>query len=138
MTKLAFPEFPMVRWFKNGDHPFDACMGESPSMNEDPTKTAEGRVVRRFCHPGIPADYTCNLCGYPMQKHGWIDNAQVGHKVCPGDWIAFGFYPIHPYEWSIESDDPTPTLARREARQVEFSFDDTAKTSPHQEPLKKK
>jgi hypothetical protein len=88
-----------VQWFKNGDHPEDACYwidDKSPDRF-----LSEGKVVRYFRHPSIPGSQVCSKCGQTMHVHGWIDTLEDGHNVCPSDWIIKGvkgvkgeFYPI--------------------------------------------
>lgn len=69
--KQYFHKRPVIveayRWFKNGDH--------------------EGKIVHRFRWPDIDGGRVCN-CGSTMNAHGWIDTANGGSKVCPGDWIV--------------------------------------------------
>ena len=67
-----------TQWFENGDHPNDNC--------EDPLKN-EGEVVRYYRTPYEKGSKRCRYCGKFMHVHGWIDTAQGGHTVCPGDWI---------------------------------------------------
>jgi len=77
-----------TRWFKNGDHPDDACYyidDKSPGRF-----LSEGKVVRYFRHPEVPDDRQCGQCLEPMVLHGWIDTLEAGHRVCPGDWIVQG------------------------------------------------
>ena len=72
------------KWFKNGDHPNDACeifdAGNGPFQGE-------GKVVRYFRHPDIDEEKNCDWCGNIMHLHGWIDYAPHGETVCPGDTI---------------------------------------------------
>lgn len=85
------------QWWKNGDHPLDK-VGEDiqPAVGEDiqPAfgdekiyQRIEGAVVRFFRHPSIAGSTACSDCGRTYHEHGWLDTAQGGHKVCPGDWI---------------------------------------------------
>lgn len=76
------------QWFKNGDHPLDDTFTVKPSR-EKPFKS-EGKIVRRFRHPGIKGDSFCKKCTKKMIDHGWIDTLEGGHIVCPGDWIITG------------------------------------------------
>jgi len=36
-----------------------------------------------------------------MEDHGWIDDLEGGHAVCPGDWIPTGVQGEH---WAIKPD----------------------------------
>lgn len=96
-----------VRWFKNGDHPEDAC--ETFTGSDGNPFTSEGKTVRYYRHPAIPGtDYCRGVdrsgapigCGRMFHDHGWIDTLEGGHTVCPGDWIIKGvkgeFYPCKP------------------------------------------
>lgn len=89
------------QWFKNGDHPDDACAMVFP----DPDSTtqfdpflSEGNVVRYFRRPDVPGDRPCQECERHMHDHGWVDTLEGGHIVCPSDWIITGVrgehYPI--------------------------------------------
>ena len=87
-----------VQWFKNGDHPEDACYyvdDKSPDRF-----LSEGHVVRYFRRLDVPGATRCKHCGQPMHVHGWIDTKEGGHIVCPGDWIITGVqgekYPCKP------------------------------------------
>ena len=75
------------RWFKNGDHPLDACeifdAGSGPFQGE-------GKVVRYYRRPDDDENRQCERCGNIMHLHGWIDTLEGGHIVCPGDWIITG------------------------------------------------
>ena len=77
-----------TQWYKNGDHPLDG----------DP-KT-EGEIVRYFRHPDYEGKANCKECGTMYHHHGWVETANGGHKVCPGDWIikemTTGYYPCKP------------------------------------------
>ena len=87
-----------VRWFRNGDHPQDK-VGE---MLVDPlTDTMypreEGAVVRYYRHPHLRGDHM-HHCGHLYHDHGFIDNFNGGHRICPGDWIITdengGHFPV--------------------------------------------
>lgn len=88
-------EIDAYQWFKNGDHPHDVCVILSYNGENELT---EGKIVRRFNHPGISGSRTCEYCYGDMKDHGWIDTLEGGHIVCPGDWIITGVegehYPI--------------------------------------------
>ncbi len=75
------------QWWRNGDHP------------DDGPADFEGKVVRYFRHPAVPGGTGC-YCGRTFHVHGWIDTAEGGHVVCPGDWIITGVagerYPCKP------------------------------------------
>jgi len=94
-----------TQWFKNGDHPLDAC----EMLYPDPKSTtqfepflSEGKIVRYFRHPDPPFKGTevCSKCGITHHDHGWIDTLEGGHIVCPKDWIITGVagehYPCKP------------------------------------------
>jgi len=98
-----------TQWFKNGDHPLDKCeeliaTGLIPDFMPAGTKfMSEGKIVRYFRRPDVPASSVCQACGAVMHDHGWIDDARNGgaaHIVCPGDWIITGvngeMYPCKP------------------------------------------
>lgn len=96
-----------IQWFKNGDHPADAC-----SMITPPTKyrsdpgfsmepfPSEGKIVRYYRRPDDSGSRECEKCGKTMHQHGWVDTLEGGHIVCPGDWIITGvqgeIYPCKP------------------------------------------
>jgi hypothetical protein len=69
-------EVEAVRWYANGDHP------------EDGPRNREGQVVRYFRDPFTLGERDCTHCGVRMHLHGWIDVAETGHIVCPGDWVV--------------------------------------------------
>jgi len=88
------------QWFKNGDHPDDACYyvdDKSPDRF-----LSEGKVVRYFRRPDAKfrGNTTCHECRLLYHQHGWIDTLKDGHRVCPGDWIITGVqgerYPCKP------------------------------------------
>lgn len=92
-------EIEATQWFKNGDHPNDG--GERFEDGEQlKGELLEGKIVRRFCHPQVPAKNGCRYCDKPMRDHGWIDTIEGGHIVCPGDFIITGvkgeMYPCKP------------------------------------------
>jgi hypothetical protein len=84
-----------TQWFKNGDHP-DDHVGETlhdPWARHgqgDDYERLEGAVVRFFRHPDpmFAGDKIHDACGRTWHDHGWIDDLEGGHNVCPGDWIA--------------------------------------------------
>lgn len=86
------------QWWKNGDHP-DDHVGElrtdpQPLPNGD-TRTyriLEGEVVRFFRRPEpeYRGELAHDRCGRNWHSHGWIDDSEGGHTVCPGDWIITG------------------------------------------------
>ena len=86
-----------TQWFKNGDHPEDAC--EMFDAGDGPFQ-GEGKVVRYYRTPDLDGGHECKHCGKLMHYHGWIDTLEGGHIVCPGDWIIKGvqgeFYPCKP------------------------------------------
>ena len=80
---------PAIQWFKNGDHPRDESHYIFPDDGEP--FLAEGKLVRRFLHPGIAGDTLCDLCERPYHEHGFLDIyglTQGEATVCPGDWIV--------------------------------------------------
>ena len=94
---MKFRQLPIVieahQWHKNGDHPEDFSERGRGGLTE-------GRVVRYYQHPGYPSNTICVECGQTMNRHGWIDTLEQGHRVCPGDWIITGVkgerYPCKP------------------------------------------
>jgi len=63
-----------VQWFKNGDHPHDACSG----------LYSEGKIVRYYRRPEIrggclDGQVKCKHCDDIMHNHGWIDTLEGGH-----------------------------------------------------------
>jgi hypothetical protein len=99
---MKFRKLPVVvevvveatQWFKNGDHPLDACTLLHEKF------LSEGKIVRYFRRPDVPGAVRCKHCGETMLIHGWIDTKEGGHIVCPGDWIITGVagehYPCKP------------------------------------------
>ena len=98
-----------VQWFRNGDHPEDYATSRAGfegglmrmwTGEEAKVKGWEGAVVRYFNHPNHPSDGLCGYCGATLHAHGWVDTAEGGHVVCPGDWIITGVkgerYPCKP------------------------------------------
>lgn len=79
-----------VRWFKNGDHPDDACFRPYEDTGAIPEVPREGKVVRYFRHPAIIGREECPACHRIINDHGFIDTPEGGHIVCPGDWIVRG------------------------------------------------
>ena len=65
------------RWFKNGDHPLDACeifdAGSGPFQGE-------GKVVRYYRRPDDDENRQCERCGNIMHLHGWIDTLEGDRK----------------------------------------------------------
>ncbi|GIH95364.1 hypothetical protein ACFFMN_23705 [Planobispora siamensis] len=88
---MKYVKLPIVvdadRWWTNGDHPDD---GLPPAGKILAGELSEGRVVRYFNRPDVPADQRCRHCSRVMGDHGWIDTLEGGHIVCPGDWIITG------------------------------------------------
>lgn len=86
-------EVDATQWFKNGDHPLDACelIKPDPAKGQDfEPFMSEGKIVRYFRRPDVPGEKPCEHCGLTMHVHGWIDTKEGGHIVCPGDWIITG------------------------------------------------
>ena len=118
-----------TQWFKNGDHPQDGVgedrldevrlfiahpelLGEHGGLIEPLSAklrfvysypAIEGAVVRFFRRPEIEfAGGTMHLsCQHIWDDHGWIDDLEGGHVVCPGDWVATGPKGEH---WAIKPD----------------------------------
>lgn len=113
-------EIVAERWFKNGDHSDDNL---PPEHKINPGERTEGAVVRYFRHPPVdpesgeivgtggvlmgpmqhsqvPERFRRSDCHQLMDDHGWIETAEGGHTVCPGDWIVTGVqgerYPVKP------------------------------------------
>lgn len=86
--KFIPKEVEMFQWFRNGDHPEDAVFRPYEDTGLIPVEPREGKIVRYFRHPSIPANCLCLLCEKQMSEHGWLENAKTGsYTVCPGDWI---------------------------------------------------
>ncbi len=91
-----------TQWFKNGDHPKDACYWVDDKSKD--RFLSEGVVVRYYRNPITDGGLNCHRCGKPMHDHGWIDTLEGGNDgaqvVCPGDWIITGVqgehYPCKP------------------------------------------
>ena len=99
---MKFRKKPVVieatQWFKNGDHPQDAC--EMITGSDGERFLSEGKVVRYYRHPAVDGAKVCKICGKTMHFHGWIDTPEGGHSVCPGHWVITGVkgevYPCNP------------------------------------------
>jgi len=87
-----------TQWFKNGDHQEDGDERFTSGAFEG--EKFEGKVVRYFRHPDVSGEKQCRHCFSRMHVHGWIDTLEMGHRVCPGDWIITGVngerYPCKP------------------------------------------
>jgi hypothetical protein len=81
------PENKYIVWWKNGDHPNDDVWRPFEDTGKTPTEPREGKIVRYFRHPGVDGKSICNICGYTMHYHGWIDNENGGTTVCPGSYL---------------------------------------------------
>ena len=87
-----------TQWFKNGDHPEDGderfplktAQSDPRYSGEFAGERLEGKVVRYFRRPDVPAERLCQHCTQTMHVHGWIETLEGGHIVCPGDWIITG------------------------------------------------
>jgi hypothetical protein len=85
-----------TQWFKNGDHPLDAC---EIITGEEGDFLSEGKIVRYYRLPDCNGQDTCARCGKIMHIHGWIDTGTCGYVVCPGDWIVTrAENDYHPYQ----------------------------------------
>ncbi len=86
-----------TQWFQNGDHPQDDPTRGGTTQSG---KYWEGKVVRYYRRPDDDPQRLCETCGNKMHIHGWIDTAEGGHVVCPGDYIITGVngeqYPCKP------------------------------------------
>jgi len=75
-----------IQWFKNGDHPKDNLR----KIYQDPQSGSffwsEGEYIRRFASLDHKSEHYCT-CGKKFKEHGFLDTAQGGHRVCPGDWV---------------------------------------------------
>ncbi len=93
---MKFRKKPVVveaaQWFKNGDHPEDAC---SIITISDGSFLSEGKVVGYLRNPGVCGSHHCRHCGEIMHFHGWIDTLEGGHIVCPGDYVITGIHGEH-------------------------------------------
>lgn len=79
-----------TRWFKNGDHPDDACFRPFEDTGKIPRRPREGKIVRYYRHPRMDGQTICAHCRHTMHEHGWIDTLEGGHTVCVGDWVITG------------------------------------------------
>lgn len=102
---MKFRKKPIVieasQWFRNGDHPEDAC--ELVTEGGKTLKT-EGKIVRYYRTPtGDDQIRLCthHSCAKTMHEHGWIDTPEGGYVACPGDWIITG---IHGERYSCKPD----------------------------------
>lgn len=94
---MKYRKRPLVieatQWFKNGDHPEDACRTIVPVPGDVDPYLSEGAIVRRYRHPAVPDMEPCissRPCTSLMRDHGWIDTPEGGHTVCPGDFVITG------------------------------------------------
>lgn len=98
-----------IQWLKNGDHPQDHAEWTDGFENGELVEFSpehqqhmswEGQVVRYYRNPEDDGARTCAACRRIMHDHGWIDTAEGGHIVCPGDYIITGVqgerYPCKP------------------------------------------
>ncbi len=115
MAKYRKKPVEATQWFKNEDH-----LGDRDYKGNVPYREEEGAVVRYYRKPSIDGEVDCHSCQQPMHNHGWIDTAQGGYVVCPGDWIITDdrvkkdapgrFYPCKPdiFEATYEIVDNQP------------------------------
>lgn len=99
---------PMIRWWKNGDHPLD----HSTPLDQDAINAAvregvfltsfltEGKVVGFFTHPTEAKEAIDVVCGQPWMAHGSITIGGEEVVVHPGDLVsetgAGGYVVEHP------------------------------------------
>ncbi len=76
-------EIEATQWFKNGDHPRDNSVPIKDDKGDDTPELTEGKIVRKFHSPNIPAGSACPKCGKRISNHGLMGTG----IVCPGDWI---------------------------------------------------
>lgn len=116
-----------TQWNKNGDHPRDyALPHEGPdghvSSEQQRAQDWEGQVVRRFRRPDQAGYMPCQHCGAKLQDHGFIETAQGGHRVCPGDWVitlADGeTYPCKPDVFARHYEPDEPVYACMDCQKV--------------------
>ena len=50
----------------------------------------EIRDVDYYRSPKSDGHELCGYCGNVLHNHGWVNTAEGGHIVCPGDWIITG------------------------------------------------
>lgn len=83
-----------VQWFSNGDHPYDYLApitdptdGTLWTAEHQRKNNWEGQVVGYYRDLYDSGDRRCWTCNVTMHNHGWINTAEGGHIVCPGDYI---------------------------------------------------
>jgi len=90
-------EIDATQWWANGDHPEDNPTRDGTTPNG---QWWEGFVVGYYRDPYDLGERACEACGCTMHEHGWIDTAEGGHVVCPGDFVITGVkgerYPCKP------------------------------------------
>ena len=95
-------------WWKNGDHSEDGNE-VFPEGSQFAGEKLEGKVVRRFRHPGVDGQKTCRNCGQLFHVHGWLDFSLSGQAVCPGDYIIAPKtghrFAMHPKEFTSSYDE---------------------------------
>jgi len=83
-----------TQWCKNGDHPLDDVFRPFEDTGKIHIEPREGKIVRYYRHPQVSGERICIHCAKTMNEHGWIDTRidtlELGHNVCPGDWIITG------------------------------------------------
>jgi len=43
-----------------------------------------GRIISYFRDPDVDGSTRCKKCEQIMHVHGWVQNADGGHIICPG------------------------------------------------------
>ncbi len=150
---MKYRKMPVVveatQWWKNGDHPDDHL---PPADKIVAGERTEGSVVRYYRHPPVdpstgeisaaddaillgrlrhcdaPDRFRRESCEYLMDDHGWIDNLEGGHTVCPGDFIITGVQGEH---YSCKPDIFTATYepVSRDARPFDPALADRQQTA---------
>ncbi len=81
-----------AQWFRSGDHP-KVLPFLSDSKDDEHDNLVEVLIddtaVRRWAPLDDGSfDIKCEDCGDSIQQHGWCWVGDLGHIVCPGDWMV--------------------------------------------------